>query len=180
MLCPICRASTKVLDSRDGRDESVRRRRQCLSCAHRFTTWERVEELLPSVVKRDGRRQPFDRAKILRGLELACRKRGVEHAVLEQVVEEVGHWASTRNEREVESGELGQQIMHRLYRIDPVAYVRFVSVYRSFESIAEFGHLLERMEKAEDVDPAGQRRLFGAPESDEPVALIPQSASSEE
>ena len=162
MQCPVCRGGTKVLDSRDGRDDSVRRRRQCLGCGHRFTTRERIEESYPFVVKRDGRKQSFDSPKILRGLELACRKRPIAPEDLQRTVHDIEQWAIARGDREIQSNEIGEQIMHALYRLDPVAYVRFVSVYRSFDSIAEFAALLARMQKAEEVDPEGQRQLFGA------------------
>lgn len=168
MLCPVCRsASTKVLDSRDGRDgSSVRRRRSCNACGHRFTTHERIEETLPVVIKRDGSKQAFDRGKLLRGLQLACRKRGVRRERLESIVQQVEQWSSTRGDRELHAAEIGERVMHHLYELDEVAYVRFVSVYRSFESAAEFSELLREMEKAQRVDPEGQRTLFssnGAP-----------------
>lgn len=164
MRCPVCRnPSTKVLDSRDGRDgNSIRRRRVCNGCGHRFTTRERIEETLPTVVKRDGVKQPFDRKKIMRGLELACRKRPVKREQLESIVQQIEQWSSTRGDREIHASEVGERIMHHLHELDEVAYVRFVSVYRSFESVAEFEHLLHEMEKAEKVDAAGQRTLFEA------------------
>lgn len=162
MLCPVCRsASTKVLDSRDGRDgSSVRRRRSCNACGHRFTTHERIEETLPFVVKRDGSKQAFDRGKLLRGLQLACRKRPVRREQLDAIVQQVEQWSSTRGDRELYAAEIGERVMHHLYELDEVAYVRFVSVYRSFESVAEFSDLLREMEKAQRVDPEGQRTLF--------------------
>jgi transcriptional repressor NrdR len=162
VLCPVCRsASTKVLDSRDGRDGgSVRRRRSCNACGHRFTTHERIEETLPFVVKRDGSKQAFDRGKLLRGLQLACRKRPVLREQLDAVVQQVEQWSSTRGDRELHAAEIGERVMHHLYELDEVAYVRFVSVYRSFESVAEFSDLLREMEKAQRVDPEGQRTLF--------------------
>lgn len=162
MLCPVCRSpSTKVLDSRDGRDgNSVRRRRSCNDCGHRFTTHERIEETLPVIIKRDGGKQPFDRDKLLRGLQLACRKRPVRAEQLEAIVQQVEQWCSTRGDREIYAAEVGDRVMHYLHPLDEVAYVRFVSVYRSFESVAEFSALLHEMEKAEKVDPEGQRTLF--------------------
>lgn len=162
MLCPVCRSgSTKVLDSRDGRDGgSVRRRRSCQACGHRFTTHERIEETLPVIVKRDGTKQAFDREKLLRGLQLACRKRPVRREQLDAIVQSVEQWSSTRGDREIHAAELGERVMHHMYELDEVAYVRFVSVYRSFESVVEFSNLLREMEKAEKVDPEGQRTLF--------------------
>lgn len=167
MQCPVCRGGTKVLDSRDGRDGAIRRRRCCTMCGHRFTTKERVEAILPSVVKRDGSRQPFDGAKILRGLELACRKRPVRPDELESLVVELERWALTRGDREISVELLGERIMQRLHGLDAVAYVRFVSVYRSFDTIDEFRDLLALMDKAARVDLAGQRTLFtGQPRQD--------------
>ncbi|MBK8237718.1 MAG: transcriptional repressor NrdR [Deltaproteobacteria bacterium] len=152
-----------MLDSREGKDAlSIRRRRQCEGCGHRFTTFERIEENLPVVLKRGGGRQPFDRNKLLGGLKLACRKRPVKPEQLEHLVQQVEQWAVTRGDREVHAAEIGERAMHYLHELDPVAYVRFVSVYRSFESVAEFERLLHEMEKAEHVDPVGQRTLFEA------------------
>jgi transcriptional repressor NrdR len=156
-------ASTKVLDSREGRDgRSIRRRRTCGACGHRFTTRERIDESVPMVVKRDGSRQPFDRRKLLRGLEAACRKRPIKPQQLEAVVQQVEQWCATRGDRELHAAEIGERVMLVLHELDEVAYVRFVSVYRSFESIEEFEHLLHEMEKASKVDVAGQRTLFEA------------------
>jgi transcriptional repressor NrdR len=158
--CPVCGGrDTKVVDSRESRD-GVRRRRVCNECGHRFTTRERIDETLPMVQKRTGERQPFDRAKIRRGLDIACRKRGIPSDSLDRLVTQIETWASTRGEREVSSEALGDRIMHHLYAVDQVAYVRFVSVYRSFETIAEFEHLLREMQKAERVNVEGQRTLF--------------------
>ncbi len=112
------------------------------------------------VLKRGGDRQTFDRGKILRGLELACRKRPVTREHLDEVVRAIEQWASTRGDREVSSDEIGDQMMHHLYALDQVAYVRFVSVYRSFTTIEEFEELLHEMAKAERVDIEGQRTLF--------------------
>jgi len=114
------------------------------------------------VVKRDGSRQAFDRGKLLRGLQLACRKRPVRREQLDAVVQQVEQWSSTRGDREIHAAEIGERVMHHLYELDEVSYVRFVSVYRNFESVAEFTGLLREMEKAEKVDPEGQRTLFEA------------------
>jgi transcriptional repressor NrdR len=158
--CPVCGGrNTKVVDSRESRD-GVRRRRVCNECGHRFTTRERIDESLPMVLKRTGERQPFDRSKIRRGLDIACRKRGIPSDALDRIVVQVETWASTKGDREIDSEAIGERIMHYLYALDQVAYVRFVSVYRSFESIEEFEHLLREMQKAERVDIEGQRPLF--------------------
>ena len=134
----------------------------CSGCGHRFTTHERIEETLPLVVKRDGSKQTFDRKKILLGLELACRKRPIRREHLEAIVQQLEQWSATRGDREIHAAEIGERIMHHLHELDQVAYVRFVSVYRSFHTVEEFEHLLHEMEKAEAVDPAGQRTLFEA------------------
>ena len=162
MHCPVCDSpSTKVLDSRDGRDgASVRRRRSCDDCGHRFTTHERIDETLPVVVKRDRTRQPFNPAKLMLGLEHATRKRGVKREQLERIVQQVEQWCATRGKSEILATEIGERVAHHLHEVDEVAYVRFVSVYRSFESVQEFEHLLHEMEKAQTVDPEGQRTLF--------------------
>ena len=160
MRCPVCGGGTKVLDSRDARDAEIRRRRSCNDCGHRFTTRERIDEVLPVVIKRSGERQPFDRRKILSSMQIAARKRPVGLETLEESVKSIEQWASTRGERGVTSESIGEQIMHHLYALDQVAYVRFVSVYLSFETIEEFESLLHEMEKAERVDPEGQRTLF--------------------
>ena len=162
MLCPVCRgANIKVLDSRDSRDGvAIRRRRACSDCAHRFTTYERIETSLPVVLKRSGGKQAFDRLKLLAGLKLACRKRPVEDEQLETIVAAVELWAATRGEKEIQAEEVGERIMQHLHALDAVAYVRFVSVYRSFDSVQEFAHLLHEMEKAAQSSPEGQRNLF--------------------
>ncbi|MCA9688452.1 MAG: transcriptional regulator NrdR [Nannocystaceae bacterium] len=172
MRCPVCRgATTKVVDSRDSGDgDEIRRRRKCLECGHRFTTRERIATTLPIVRKRDGRRQSFDRNKILAGLKLACRKRNIDDGQLEDVVRKVEQWAATRSASELRSKLIGDRIMHHLHALDQVAFVRFVSVYRSFETVAEFERLLQEMEKAEHVSVEGQRTLFDAPDGGAPVA----------
>ena len=162
MLCPVCRgANIKVLDSRDSRDGgAIRRRRSCPDCGHRFTTYERIEISLPVVVKRGGAKQAFDRQKLLAGLKSACRKRPVEDDALDAIVGQVEQWAATRGEKEIQAEEIGERVMQHLHALDAVAYVRFVSVYRSFSSVQEFAHLLQEMEKAAAVSPEGQRTLF--------------------
>lgn len=160
MLCPVCQGGTKVLDSRDARDHTIRRRRRCQQCGHRFSTRERIEAALPVVSKRDGTKEAFDVDKLLRGLKTACRKRPVPEELLLQIAKEIEQWAATCGEKELSAEQIGSRVMHRLYRLDPVAYVRFVSVYRSFDSIEEFADLLTQMRKAEEVDTEGQRPLF--------------------
>jgi transcriptional repressor NrdR len=140
MRCPFCkRDDSKVLDSRESAEGTVtRRRRECLSCHKRFTTYERVEELMPLVVKKDGRREPYDREKLISGLQKAVEKRPVSMAQLEALVAEVEARVLERGEKEVPSSLFGEEVMRRLRALDQVAYVRFASVYRSFRDIEEF------------------------------------------
>ena len=140
MKCPFCNHSeSKVVDSRESKDkEAIRRRRECLGCHKRFTTSERAEEALPSVIKKDGRREPFNRLKILNGLKRACEKRPISINVIEKVVNRIELLFQEKGEREVRSSEIGEKVMEELHRLDGVAYVRFASVYRQFKDIHEF------------------------------------------
>jgi transcriptional repressor NrdR len=140
MKCPYCGyADTKVIDSRLGKDgNNIRRRRECMECERRFTTYERVEEILPLVVKKDGRRQPFERLKVIAGIQRACEKRPVSIATIEKIVDELERQLQESGEREVESSRIGKAVMDALHDIDEVAYVRFASVYRQFKDINEF------------------------------------------
>ena len=140
MRCPFCkRDDSKVLDSRESAEGTVtRRRRECLGCRKRFTTYERVEELMPLVVKKDGRREPYDREKLISGLQKAVEKRPVSMDQLEALVAEVEARVLERGEKEVPSSLFGEEVMRRLRALDQVAYVRFASVYRSFRDIEEF------------------------------------------
>jgi transcriptional repressor NrdR len=128
-----------VVDSRIGKEgDSIRRRRECLQCEGRFTTYERVEEVLPSVIKKDGRREPYDRVKILNGLKKACEKRPVSVEALEKTVADIEKSLQDRGHKEIPSTVIGEEVMDYLHRLDEVAYVRFASVYRSFKDINEF------------------------------------------
>lgn len=140
MRCPFCQdAENKVIDSRESHEGSViRRRRECLRCKRRFTTYERVEELHPLIVKKDGRREAFDREKLLAGLKKACEKRPVSVDQLEELVVAIERLLQGLGEKEVPSSVIGEEVMRRLHRLDEVAYVRFASVYRSFRDISEF------------------------------------------
>lgn len=140
MKCPRCGyGDNRVVDSRAGKDgDVIRRRRECLSCRRRFTTYERVEEELPLVVKRDGRREPFDRQKILTGVMKACEKRPVSYAAMEQVVDSLEAEFQASGEKEVSSVQIGERVMAELLKLDDVAYVRFASVYRQFKDISQF------------------------------------------
>jgi transcriptional repressor NrdR len=138
--CPFCNSNAeKVVDSREGRDgEVIRRRRQCLRCHRRFTTYERIEGIQFMVVKKDGRREPFDRHKILSGLVKATQKRPISVNQLEAVVDDVEALLTEKPDREIASSEIGERIMQRLHDLDEVAYVRFASVYRQFKDVSEF------------------------------------------
>jgi len=140
MKCPFCNhVKTKVVDSRLGKDrDMIRRRRECLSCRKRFTTSERSEDDLPLVVKKDGRREPFNRVKIFNGLKKACEKRPISITMIEKVVNRIELYCQEKGEREIKSSEIGERIMEELHHLDGVAYVRFASVYRQFRDIREF------------------------------------------
>ena len=136
MRCPSCHHSeSRVVDSRTTSD-TIRRRRQCVACSTRFTTHERVEQRLPWVVKKDGRREPFSREKILHGIALACRKRPVDAQGMEEAARTVESVLEGRVD--VRSDEVGSVVMELLREVDPVAYVRFASVYQQFESVEQF------------------------------------------
>jgi transcriptional repressor NrdR len=150
MRCPFCgHVEDKVIDSRaGGLGDVIRRRRECEGCNKRFTTYERVEDVLPTVVKKDGRREPFDRQKLLRGLRIACNKRPVSTDQIEGVADAIERMLQDAEGREVTSTELGERVMRRLRELDEVAYVRFASVYRSFRDIDEFLAELGKLVKA--------------------------------
>ena len=140
MRCPRCgHDDNKVVDSRAGKDgDVIRRRRECLSCQRRFTTYERVEEELPLVVKRDGRREPFDRQKILTGILKACEKRPVSYSTIEHLVDSLEMEFQSSAEKEISSVRIGERVMAKLLPVDDVAYVRFASVYRQFKDVSQF------------------------------------------
>jgi transcriptional repressor NrdR len=145
MRCPYCgHLEDKVVDSREaGEGQATRRRRECLGCSRRFTTYERIEEILPAVVKKDGRREPFDRKKIVEGLTRACQKRPVSAAQIEALLSAVERQVQELGEKEVPSRVVGEAVMARLRELDQVAFVRFASVYRSFEDVGDFMSELE-------------------------------------
>ncbi len=150
MRCPFCQhMEDRVIDSRLTKDgDMIRRRRECANCQRRFTTYERVEETLPLVVKKDGRREAFDRSKILSGLQKACEKRPISVTVLEKLIDRIEQRLQDSGEREVHSREIGEQIMEELQKLDEIAYVRFASVYRSFRDVNEFmNEVKELLEK---------------------------------
>ncbi|HEV2422794.1 MAG TPA: transcriptional regulator NrdR [Candidatus Acidoferrales bacterium] len=154
MKCPYCtHLDDKVVDSREGKaGDLIRRRRECLKCGKRFTTYERIDEIPYMVIKKDGRREKFDRHKILQGLLRACEKRPVPTAKLEALVDEAEKFVNEATDRERTTSEIGELLMARLRKLDKVAYVRFASVYLDFKDVKEFmaelkGLLKERTKK---------------------------------
>jgi transcriptional repressor NrdR len=149
MKCPFCGSvENKVIDSRLSQgDEVTRRRRECEACARRFTTYERIEVVLPMVVKKDGRREPFDRLKVLAGLRRACEKRPIASEKLDQLVDKIERELVEPGDKEIESSRIGEAVMLNLKELDQVAYVRFASVYRSFQDIHEFMNALSNLLK---------------------------------
>ena len=140
MQCPYCSSiDNKVVDSRIGKEgDAIRRRRECLKCERRFTTYERVEDVLPFVIKKDSRREQYDRMKILQGIKKACEKRPISVEALEKVVDNIEKSIQDRGLKEIPSTIIGEEVMSHLHGLDEVAYVRFASVYRSFKDINEF------------------------------------------
>ena len=159
MKCPFCGfADTKVIDSRLGREgNNIRRRRECIDCERRFTTYERVEETLPLVIKKDGRREAFDRSKITAGMQRACEKRPVSIGTIEKFVDRLELSLQESGEKELEASRIGEAVMKALHEIDEVAYVRFASVYRQFKDINEF------MAELKDILAKGEKRDLDEP-----------------
>jgi len=147
--CPFCGfKEDRVIDSRESKEgDVIRRRRECLQCLRRFTTYERIDEIPYMVVKKDGRREKFDRQKVLTGLLKACEKRPVSMAKLAELVDEVEGLLSEKAEREIETTEIGEFLMRRLAGLDKIAYVRFASVYRDFQDVEAFFNELKDMMK---------------------------------
>jgi transcriptional repressor NrdR len=145
MRCPFCgHLEDRVVDSREAQDgQATRRRRECLGCTRRFTTYERVEESLPALVKKDGRRESFDRRKVLEGLRRACQKRPVSQERIDEMATRVERRLQEMGEREVRASAVGELVMELLRAEDPVAYVRFASVYRDFRDVGEFTAAVE-------------------------------------
>lgn len=145
MRCPFCgHQEDRVQESRAVRDgEAIRRRRECVACGRRFTTYEQIEEMQPMVVKKDQRREPFDRNKMLRGMLIACRKRPVSTETLEEIANRIESELYQSGRREVSSEEIGEKVIEALHGLDQVAYVRFASVYRRFEDVSQFKEIVE-------------------------------------
>lgn len=165
MHCPFCNhADTKVIDSRlAGEGRQVRRRRQCFGCAERFTTFEMPELVMPHVTKRDGRREPFDDAKLRSGIIAALQKRPVASEAIEAAIERVTHRLQTLGERDIDSRFIGDLVMEELRGLDEVAYVRFASIYRSFQAVSEFQDEIRRL-----------RSLADAAANSEQMSLLPE------
>jgi transcriptional repressor NrdR len=149
MKCPFCHETeNRVIDSRLSKDSNmIRRRRECSKCSRRFTTYERVEEMMPLVVKKDGRRETYERIKIINGLKRACEKRPVSINTIEAIADRIERNLQERGEKEIPSSVIGEATMRELHDTDEVAYVRFASVYRSFKDINEFMVELEELLK---------------------------------
>jgi transcriptional repressor NrdR len=157
--CPFCNhEDTKVIDSRlAGEGRQVRRRRACLKCGERFTTFESPELVMPHVTKRDGRREPFDADKLRHGFLMALQKRPVAAEEIEAAIERVTHQLQTLGEREIDSSLIGDRVMHELRRLDEVAYVRFASVYRSFQDITAFQEEIQRLKASPSASPSREQ-----------------------
>src|ERR1041385_9220717 len=151
--CPYCgHLGDKVVDSRESKEgESIRRRRECLNCGRRFTSYERIDEIPYMVVKKDGRREAYDRNKILGGLRRACEKRPISVSQLESIADQIEKVVQDSTDREVNTNEIGKTIMRRLKALDKVAYVRFASVYLEFEDVGEFMNELKNLVQSRTV-----------------------------
>jgi transcriptional repressor NrdR len=160
MRCPFCTyLEDKVVDSRESREgDSIRRRRECLRCERRFTSYERIDEIPYMVVKKDGRREPFDRNKVMAGLLRACEKRPIPAAKLDAIVNSVEKYVQESPERERPTSKIGDMIMRRLKELDKVAYVRFASVYLEFEDVTEFMHELKTLVRTRSGGAATSKR----------------------
>ncbi|AHZ86336.1 MULTISPECIES: transcriptional regulator NrdR [Bdellovibrio] len=153
MKCPFCgHADDRVLDTRVQKDGSIRRRRECLECKARFSTVETIMLAFPFIIKKDGRREPFSKEKILKGLQASCQKRPVSLAQIDAVVEKISAWVINRGESEISSRLIGKKVMAELKQLDDVAYIRFASVYRTFKDVQEFVETLEDAELLDFVD----------------------------
>ena len=150
MICPYCtKIDNKVIDSRLSKDaRTIRRRRECLGCGRRFTTYEKLEDILPMVVKKDSRREPFSREKIIGGIRNACQKLPVSEASIQEFADSLESYFQDLGKKEIDSSEIGERVISKLKEWDEVAYVRFASVYRQFKDINEFMSELEEILKA--------------------------------
>lgn len=160
MRCPFCgHIEDKVVDSREAKDgDAIRRRRECLDCGRRFTSYERIDEIPYMVVKKDGKRESFERNKILNGLMRACEKRPISMSQLETIVEEIEKAVQDSSDRELATTEIGKIIMRRLKALDKVAYVRFASVYLEFEDVSAFMTELKDLVRARERQPVKTKK----------------------
>lgn len=177
MRCPFCQhPDNRVLESRSAESgQSVRRRRECLQCNRRFTTYERIEFVPVTVIKRNDERESFDRSKLHKGIARACQKTGVEVAVIERIVDDIEAELQQRADREVNSEEIGQLVLQHLQSINEVAYVRFASVYRQFQGIRDFIEVLEDLREPTTV--VETPRSQAAPPSSAETPPEPELAS---
>lgn len=153
MKCPFCgHNDDRVLDTRVQKDGAIKRRRECLECKARFTTQETLMLNYPMIVKKDGRREPFSKEKIFKGLQASCQKRPVSLSQLDSVVERISAWVINRGENEIPARLIGRKVMAELKQVDDVAYIRFASVYRTFKDVQEFVETLEEEEWIESMD----------------------------
>lgn len=161
MKCPYCgHNEDRVLDTREHKEgEMIRRRRECLQCKARFSTVETLHLSYPLIIKKDGRREPFSKEKILKGLQASCQKRPISLEQLESIVDRIATWVLSRGEKEISARLIGQKVMMELRHLDDVAYVRFASVYRTFTDVQEFVETLEGQENIEIPDPSTQLSL---------------------
>ncbi|MGC8519837.1 MAG: transcriptional regulator NrdR [Steroidobacteraceae bacterium] len=175
MHCPFCgHVETKVTDSRLASDGAqIRRRRECLACGERFTTFETAELVMPMVVKGDRRREPFDEAKLRAGMEKALEKRPVARAAIDAAVSHVTHQVRTQGEREIPSGAIGERVMEELRQLDEVAYVRFASVYRHFEDVEAFHEEIRKLRDARPAPPRARKRAAPPAPRREQLSLLP-------
>lgn len=152
MKCPSCEDSeSRVLDTRVQRDGEIRRRRECLGCKYRFTTVETLALTFPHVIKKDGRREPYSREKLRKGIQFACKKRPISIAAIENIVNRISNWVQTAADKELHAKNIGQAVIDELRSLDDVAYVRFASVYKTFRDINEFVEALGPGQEKEKV-----------------------------
>lgn len=153
MKCPYCgHSDDRVLDTRVQKDGAIRRRRECLECKARFSTTETLMLSFPMIIKKDGRREPYSKEKIFKGLQASCQKRPVSLNQIEGIVERISSWVINRGENEISSQLIGKKVMAELKQLDDVAYIRFASVYRTFKDVQEFVETLEDTELLDFVD----------------------------
>lgn len=161
MKCPFCgNMENKVIDSRLSKDgQVIRRRRECSDCGKRFTTYERIEEVLPMVIKSDGRREPFDHNKVVAGIRHACEKRAVPQSDIDDIVDDIEKQLQETGEKEVDSNTIGEEVLLRLADVDDVAYIRYASIFRNFSDLAEFAKELNALleERARRAQLGGSR-----------------------